>query len=469
MNQNLFFKNETLILALIVLCMMTFSLILKNQSIMSILIFLTLVFIAFLSLINFRVGVLVLASSCSLNGFLRMYDLDNPITAGFVFLLTLLLLSIILLIFFSKTKHTIPKAGFNFIKMFLLILCLLFIYIVLGSVSLLAFSLYMREYFVPLLVFLIFFHVLKNDLHFFNKIILFIVLPAAIVATVNTYHYFFQLDIVFGQYVGEDKPAIRSLFGYQIPRLRHILGLGGEAAGGLFYAFLSILSLLVLKHQKLFTSILLLTSSAILVYAAILTVSSSVILLIMSFIFWVIIFKLFHHPTNLFLLITMAVFPALLLVLFYPFGINEAYDSIFNYALEAFIGKFINDFYAFTLLDHIFGLGLSLPGKGGSIEGILWTQPDLWIFSLYVQFGFIGFIIFLTFWLYPLFKIIFDKTKLSKDIKKIYFICGFIIIASFTSAHAVAILLRLFTPILMLAFATFYASVCINYVKKKTQ
>lgn len=476
MIKQLIFKNETLISALIVLFTMIFSLFSKNQTILSMTIFVVLMFVTLLSLVNFRIGVLVLSSFCSLNGFIRINDLDNPITAGFVFLLSLLLLSIILLIFISKTKCTIPKAGFDFVAIYILILCLLFIYIVLGSVNLLSFLLYMREYFVPLLVFFIFFHVLKKDLQLFNKIITFIVLTAAIVATVNIYHYFFGLDIVFNQFVGtyryisSDKPDVfipfvRNLLGYEVVRLQHILGVGGEAAGGLFYMFMSVLSLLAMKYKKLFLSILLFTSSVILACAAILTVSSSVALLILSFIFWVVIFKLFHHPSTLRLLIFTIVVPFLLLILLYPFGITENHDSIFNYAIHAFIGKFLNDFFAFSLLDHIVGLGLSLPGKGGQIEGTLWTQPDLWIFSLYVQFGFIGFLIFLTFWLYPLFKITFNKTKLSQDIKYILFICGFIIIASFTSAHAVAILLRLFTPLLMLAFATFYASFYVNYVK----
>jgi len=466
MIKQLIFKNETLISALIVLCILVFSFVLKNQSTLSILILLILMFVTFLSLFNFRIGVLVLASSSSLNGFVRMHDLDNPITAGFVFLLVLFLLSILLIIFVSKNKHTIPKAGSNFVAMYVLILCLLFIYIVSGSVSLLSFILYLREYFVPLLVFFIFFHVLKKDLYLFNKIIIFIVLPAAIVAIVNIYHYFFELDIVFNQYVGGNRVAIRSLFGFQIPRLSHILGLGGEAAGGLFYILLSILSLLVVKHQKIFLSILLFTSSAILALASILTVSSSVTLLVLSFVFWLSIFKLFHHPSRFRLLIFITVVPFLLLILFYPFGINEAYDSIFNYAFFAFIGKFLSDFQAFTLLDHIFGIGLSLPGKGGELEGAIRTRPDLWIFSLYVQFGLIGFVMFLTFWAYPLLKIIFNKTKLCENLESILFICGFIIIGSFTSAHGVAIFHRLFTPILMLAFATFYVYFYVGYVKK---
>jgi hypothetical protein len=468
MIKQLIFKNETLISALIVLCILVFSFVLKNQSTLSILILLILMLVAFLSLINFRIGVLVLASaSASLNGFVRMYDLGNPVTAGFVFFLVLLLLSILLIIFVIKNKHTIPKAGSNFVAMYVLILCLLFIYIVSGSVNLLSFILYLREYFVPLLVFIIFFHVLKKDLYIFNKIIIFMVLPTAIVAIVNIYHYFFELDIVFNQYVnGDRKPAIRSLFGFHIPRLSPILGLGGEAAGGLYYMLMSILSLLAVKHQKIFISMLLITSSAILALASILTVSSSVTLLVISFVFWLSIFKLFHHPSMLRLIIFITVVPFLMLILFYPFGINAQYDSVFNYAFYAFIGKFLSDFQALTLLDHIVGLGLGLPGKGGLIEGAIWTPPDLWIFSLYIQFGLIGFVIFLTFWSHPLLKIIFDKTKLCQDIKSIHFVCGFIIIATFTTAHAVAILLRLFTPLLMLAFATFYVSFYYNNVKK---
>lgn len=467
MIKQLFFKNETLISALIVLFTLVSSFVLKNQTILSIIILLILMFVTLLSLINFRIGVLVLASSsASLNGFVRMHDLDNPITGGFVFLLVLLLLLIVSFNFISKNKFTIPKVGSNYVVLYLLVLCLLFIYIVSGSVNLLSFLLYMREYFVPLLVFLIFFHVLKTDLYLFNKIIIFIVLTSAVVAIVNIYHYLFGLDIVFDQYVGYYNTSIRSVLGHEIPRLKHILGLGGEAAGGLFYMFMSILSLLVMKQQKIFISIFLLISSGILALASVLTVSSSVTLLLTSFIFWWTIFKLFHYPSRLKLLMFMIVVPLLLLIIFYPFGINDKYNSIFNYAYYAFIGKFFNDFKAFTLLDHILGMGLYLPGKGGAIDGAIWVQPDLWIFSLYVQFGFFGFVIFLTFWLYPLLKIMFNKTKFSQDIKRIHFICGFIIVASFTSAHAVAILLRLFSPLLMLAFALFYATFYYSHVKK---
>ena len=60
MIEQLIFKNEALISALIVLCILVFSFALKNQNILSI-------------LINFRIDVLVLASSFSLNGFVRMY------------------------------------------------------------------------------------------------------------------------------------------------------------------------------------------------------------------------------------------------------------------------------------------------------------------------------------------------------------------------------------------------------------
>ena len=73
MIKQLIIKNETLISALIVLCILVFSFVLKNQNILSILILLILMFVTFLSLIHFRIGVLVLASSFSLNGFVRMY------------------------------------------------------------------------------------------------------------------------------------------------------------------------------------------------------------------------------------------------------------------------------------------------------------------------------------------------------------------------------------------------------------
>ena len=470
MIKQLIIKNETLISALIVLCILVFSFVLKNQNILSILILLILMFVTFLSLINFRIGVLVLASSSSLNGFVRMYDLENPITASFIFLLACLLLSILLVIFVSKNKHTIPRASSNFVAMYALILCLLVIYSISGSVSLFSFFLYLREYFVPILVFFIFLHVLKKDLYLFNKIIIFIVFPAAIVAIVNIYHYFFGLDIVFNQYVnGNMSPSIRSLFGFPMPRLSHILGLGGPATGGLFYMLVSILSLLVVKHQKRFLSILLLTSSVILALASILTISSSVILPVLFFVFWLFIFKLSYHPSRFRLLIFITAMPFLLLILFYPFGINESYDSIFNYAFFGFIGKFLNNFQDFTFLDHIFGLGLSLPGKGGELKGAIQILADRWIFTLYVQFGLIGFVVFLIFWAYPILKIIFNKTKLCTNLESILFISGFIIIGSFTVAHGAGILYRLITPILMLAFATFYVAFYTSHVKKIPQ
>ena len=70
MIKQLIFKNETLISALIVLCILAFSFVLKNQNILSILILLILMFVAFLSLINFRIGS---SFFFSLNGFVRMY------------------------------------------------------------------------------------------------------------------------------------------------------------------------------------------------------------------------------------------------------------------------------------------------------------------------------------------------------------------------------------------------------------
>lgn len=468
MIQQLFFKNETLISAFIVLCTLISSFVFKNQTILSISIFLILMFVVLLSFINFRIGVLVFASSFSLNGIVRMYDLDNQLTAGFTFFHGVLLLLIILIISVLKNQITIHKSGFNFVLLYSLTLCMVFVYSVFGSYDLFSFVLYVREYIIPLLVFFIFLYVLNKDLYFFNKIIIFIVLTTTFVAIVNIYHYFYGLDIEFNQYVTGSSTNTRSLFGYQIPRLSHILGIGGEAAGGLFYIFMSILSLLVVKRKKIFLNILLIISSGILAFTSILTVSSSVALLMLSFIFWIVIFKFFNNLSVLRFLIFLTLVPIILLILVYPFGINEVYDSISSYALDAFIGKFIDEFYAFTLLDHLVGKGLSLPGKGGLVEGALWTRPDLWIFSLYVQFGIIGFTIFLTFWLYPLLKIILDKTKISQDVNSIHFICGFIIVACFTSAHAVAILLRLFSPLLMLAFATIYVSFFINNLKKPT-
>ena len=81
---------------------------------------------------------------------------------------------------------------------------------------------------------------------------------------------------------------------------------------------------------------------------------------------------------------------------------------------------------------------------------------DMWIFSLYVQFGLVGSCFFVTFWLYPIAQSLFNKNCLRKEYYSFIYVAGFLTLSPFAYAHGASILHRLFIPIIVLSFAVFY-------------
>ena len=206
--------------------------------------------------------------------FVRLYDLENQITAGFGFFLSLTLIIVLFIHLTSKPRFKMSIQGSEYIIFTIFALTILIIYIIQKSVSVIVFVGYVREYFIPFLLLFVFVFVFNKDVFFVKKTLLFVIWPASIVGVFNIYHYLFGLDVVFDQFVmgqfGSSIPEVRSIFGFfPFPRLNHILGLGTQGGGGVFYIILSLIGIMLRDKENKIVNYLLVLCSVVLCLAAV--------------------------------------------------------------------------------------------------------------------------------------------------------------------------------------------------------
>ena len=121
-------------------------------------------------------------------------------------------------------------------------------------------SLFMfREYIIPLMLFPFVIVILYKSKDLSKKILWAFFISTVIVALVNILHYLLDLPIGEPRWVmfydpasgmSSQYPELRTVAGIPLPRMNHLLGLSGAAAGGVYYMTMSVPVFFFIKMNK---------------------------------------------------------------------------------------------------------------------------------------------------------------------------------------------------------------------------
>ena len=315
---------------------------------------------------------------------------------------------------------------------------------------------YFREYILPLLLFFVFFYALKNKSISVTSILYTLSISTTLVAVVNLLHYFFGLESEYPRYVSvdgfPDTPQLRGIFGLIIPRAQHLLGLGSQGGGAVFYAITGFLSLLLAQTLRRWEKIILVCCAMVLFLAGAVVFSGSFIL---SLIFLALFYKLF--ATNTTRSVTKTSISLVLISM-------PGYILLSNNMLIGSHSQFLS--YGFVFIDYgialleyaitnfiMFGHGLELLGFYETNNDI--SKPiyfDTWIFSVTPQIGLFGFLSMVLSWFYWILLV-----TLKNDKNKAFHIenatVGIILVGSLAYSHQAAFVARLMMPLIIIALS----------------
>lgn len=396
-----------------------------------------------------------------LTGILRWDDLGNFVSASFVSLVYFFLVIVLFLRVVSSGCLNIPRKGRNVFLANLFLIIVLVIGCVAQIHDPVFFALTFREFVLPAILFFACYSLIKNDKQKIYYVIYSIFITSGLVATLNLAHYFYGLSIVIDNRVmalgGEGTAVYRSVFGFDIYRLQHILGLSTQGAGGTFYTIMSSLGLLLVSHVKSSLHKLLICSfSLILFFAALLIVSLStvvtLIIVVVARYYWVCQKR---KKIGGFLGLVFLMLPISFLLLFnLEVTAGGVKLNILDYAYESFISKAIDLVTNLDFYDFLFGFGLIAKG-GSGLTGVIYTADvssfviDRWVFVALFQLGFMGFSIMIFSWLFNIIKSASISCNDQCDVLG-YKACFIVFLACYGFSHGAAIIDNLFSPIYFL-------------------
>ena len=332
-------------------------------------------------------------------------------------LISLLFQSFIFIIaFFSVVIHAVVRTNFKIgripLRPFLLFIpffSIITVHILVSALEkpILGFA-YLREYIIPFTMFLICFYALKKKAISEVEIVSILVAITALVSIINLAHYFFGLPSEYPKYVFSDEakttPYMRGAFGTFLPRSQHLLGLGSQGGGAVFYAIVGTLALLLSSRQRgISRAVTIFGASSIFAAGAIVLSGSYVITLLFLILFFSLNNSEKYFNIYRILLIFMAV-PVMIYILLSNALVIGSHTQLLSYG-QIFLS------YGFQLVSKsisqafYFGHGLDLFGGYGTMTTALnLATLDSWVFSVIPQIGIVGFFSMILGWVFGFLK-----------------------------------------------------------------
>lgn len=438
----------------IILCYLAILLVsvaIKNSSIKSILLLIIIFYIALISVKKPSIGAIVLAGSLPISGIIRWSDLENIIASGYLTILIFLLSAVVFFrMLFDKKKNLYFSLNSNWLILSPFLLFLL-VHIFLASSSGPVLFAMMRNYIIPFLAFFIFIEAVKSSENVKRKLIISLYISTVVVGVFNLIHYFYGLDIALSRFVmvKEDIPATRDYGLGAFPRMNHILGLGTQGSGGVFYAILALIGIYLTVNSRLKVKVLLIASA--LVFLVNIYFIGSISGVLTLFIGFVIL-----GLTKNIKLIPILSFPFVIFILtglfFFPIPITD-FPNMASYAYHGFIAEVVIEASDYSLIQLLLGNELGL--AGGGVDLIRTTGfLDRWLFGAFLQLGLVAFASMIMWYLF-VFLIAFKNLRISKQ--KDYALLTLIILTgSLTYAHQSALMQPLFIYLIMLSLSLIY-------------
>ena len=328
---------------------------------------------------------------------------------------------------------------------------------------------YFREYIIPFLLFLVYFYALKKKAISVIEIISLLVVATTLVSVLNLAHYFVGISAEYPKYIHTSNFSKqiyeRAVFGVSLPRSQHLLGLGSQGGGAVFYAIVGSLSLLL-------ASVLRGPKKTLAIFAAIALFAAGAFVISGSFIITLFAIGLYLNVVNpsfrkrylqvIKILPWVVVFSYLLLSkTVFQMG---SQNQLLSYG-QIFVEYGIGLFKSIATEKLLFGVGPELLGAyGNEAKQSLMFNFDTWVFSALPQTGLLGFLSLLISWAYWIFRtVVVSRHNIAPRIQQA--VVGIILIGAFGYVHQVAFMSRLMIPLLMIALAI--TAVNSNSLKKR--
>jgi hypothetical protein len=420
------------------------------------------------------VGLFFLAFAHSFSGLVRWKEQDAILLSGFGTILIVLffvgvicrgLLGLRFRIPFERTDWQASKAMF---LVWLLFIALIFFNVLAnwkeGMVTIMMF----REYIIPLLIFPVAVSVLLSSRPSDCRgVLMALFLGCTIVGLVNIIHYIVDLPLPIPRWVrlfdattgiAVDLPDSRIIFGsISIPRMQHILGLSGAAAGGVYFITMALMGYFLARHSPIQNwRWVLYLGSLVNTVAAFLTLSFS---LAVAFGFVAIyLYLALRKGMSIARTIFVSVVVILILMLLLPdLGGESSPAGILDYIdrhLSKSVYPTLTGFHSFLLGD---GLGLKSAGALGLSDFLNDKHnllTDQWLLVALYQLGIIGFVLVIAFFALPLwmsFRIL--SCRGSGEMGYLSVVAGIVVAGFIGFSHGAAPVERLFSIPMVLAIA----------------
>ncbi len=409
--------------------------------------------------ISLRLTALLVVFFIPLAGALRWNDSGSPLAALFqsgIFSLAIIAAFFHVLI---RTRFRVARLPISHLLLFVPFFLLIFLHtlIIFFSNPILGFAL-VREYILPLLLFFVFYYAIRMETIEVRFLVLLLVVVTSGIAVVDIVHYFFDLGAPYPRYVwarGVDYiPETRSVFGHSVARSQHLLGLGSQGGGAVFYAIIGMLGILLLRETQGFTRFLLLTASFLLFVAGALIISGSFMMALVLMGGYLLVTQgAARNPivqkTLLGIILSFFLF---LIVSSDIFVLGNRQISLISYGVTWWDRgtAILFNLAGFPLF---VGGGLGVLGRVGldlDMTGRVFF--DTWIFSVVPQLGLVGFFSMLLSWAYWLW-LTSSKTAFVRRICTELKLAGLILVGALAYVHQAAFVSRLMIPVLMLGVA----------------
>ena len=442
--------NIRITITLILLVLLFISMTVNSSNVKLLILLLLVLSTALLSIKSPGIGASILVGCLPLSGVIRWSDHENIVSAGYLsILIAALSCAVFLRIIFVKGKVCTFSLN-TYWLVFLPFFAILLAHIFLASGGFAALFAMLRNYLIPFFSFFIFVEAIKSCKDMKKNLLVVLYITSLFVVVVNFIHYFYGLDIAITRFVmiSEEDPAIRGYGSVTFPRMNHILGLGPQGAGGVFYGIIALIGIYLMASGSNMAKIFLAMSTFIFLVAIFFigSVSGMVTLLIGAGILTII------HNRRLIPVMAFPVIICFTLGLFYIPVPLAGYSNIASYAYIGFIANIVNDASDYSPAQFFLGNELGL--TGGGVQSVTIGFFDRWVFGVFLQLGLIAFIS-MSLWYAIVIFAAFKKTYSPKE-KEFAVFALLIFFGSLTYGHQSALMQPLFVPLLMLAVSLLY-------------
>lgn len=421
------------------------------------LIFFLILFLS-LSLLSFRATTIITIVFIPLAGLIKWSGSENMLTILFQTCIYLIALGATFIHVVVRGRFKIDSLPIFLFFPFIPFILIIFFHILITGFESPALGLALfRQYILSTLLFFVFFYALKKKAISVLEIISLIIVVTTLISIINIAYYFGWLESNYPRYIinpkfGLNIPQTRGIFGIEIPRSQHLLGLGSQGGGSVFYAIICSLSLLLMSMLKGKKKILAALASVILFIAGAKIFSGSFVMSLFFIGVFILIINYGLKSKILFFFKMLVLLMGIVYVLSVQNFSIGSQNQLFSY------GKVFLVFGVELLSDAISGLNLLGKGMGYAsnfdIDGAGYDVGffDTWIFSVVPQIGLIGFLSMIASWTYWIILIIRRNRQNASN----YFqsaIIGIILMGSFGYVHQAVFIDRLMVPLLMVALS----------------